>query len=125
MPNKYNFDEISITTITGSSVKSDRITIKDKERLNEFKDIFRGYLCKRSLESDSIIKSDMNVAFIDLVIVDNNRASPLHFIIRKDYMKRYTASNTDFIYVIQDDENQLAEKVFDFVNKYVKNVELK
>jgi acetylornithine/N-succinyldiaminopimelate aminotransferase len=67
----------------------------------------------------------VSVVFIDLVIIDNNRASPLHFIIRKDYMKRYTASNTDFIYVIQDDENQLAGKVFDFVNKYVKDVELK
>lgn len=116
MPEKYNFSEIWITTITRSSGKSDPIIIKDKEKLNELKDIFRGYLCKRSIVSDLMIDSDSNTVLIDLAVVYDNRFTPLHFIINKKYQYRYTGANVDFLYEIQGDKQQLAEKVFDFVN---------
>jgi hypothetical protein len=41
----YSFDEISIRIVTPSS-ETGRITINDKEGLDEFKELFRGNICR-------------------------------------------------------------------------------
>lgn len=114
MPDKYIFKEIWIAA--NSSLNADPIIIKDEEKLKEFKDIFRGYLCKRSISSDYNIDGDPSTDFIDLSVGYNNRFTPLHFIINREHQYRYTGANVDFFYEIQGDKQQLAEKVFDFVN---------
>lgn len=108
----YGFDEISIEIASPSS-RTDRITINDKEGLAEFKEMFRGHTCRRSLDSgDTMMYSD--VVFIDLTVFDNGKAFPLHFIITQGNLKKYTAANTDFIYIIEDDEHILSGMLFEY-----------
>lgn len=113
----YSFDKISIQIESASST-SDRITISNKKELEEFKEMFRGHICRRSLDSgDTMMNAD--IVFIDLVVFDNNKASMLHFTITQDRLIRYTAGNTDFIYIIEDDEHILSDRIFKYVGNYI------
>lgn len=113
----YSFDEISIKIESPSST-SDRITINDKEGLDEFVEMFRGRICRRSIGSgDTMMDSD--VVFMDLIVFDNNKPFPLHFIVTQGDLRRYTAGNTDFIYIVEDDEHILSGMVFEYARKYM------
>jgi hypothetical protein len=117
LPDEYNFDEISIRIITPSS-ETDRITIKDKEGLDEFRELFRGSICRRSDDLGRTTLYLETVCFIDLTVFDRGRVSPLHFVVTQGKLRRYTAGNTDFIYIIEDDEHLLASRVFNYAHKY-------
>jgi hypothetical protein len=113
----YSFDEISMKIVAPSS-ESNRITINDKEGLNEFKEMFRGHICTRSDDSGSTTLYSETV-FMDLTVFENNKAFPLHFIVTQGNVRRYTAGNTDFIYIVEDDEHILSGKVFEYARKYI------
>lgn len=59
---------------------------------------------------------------MDLTVFDNDKAFPLHFVVTKGSLKRYTAANTDFIYIIEDDEHILSDMVLEYARKYVEKV---
>jgi len=113
----YSYDEISVQ-IESLSSRSDRITISDRKGLDEFKEIFNGRICRRSLDSgDTMMHSD--IVFMDLTVFDNKRHFPLHFIITQGNLRRYTAGNTGFIYIIEDDEHILSDRIFKYVGNYI------
>ncbi|HYF81952.1 MAG TPA: hypothetical protein VEB00_02845 [Clostridia bacterium] len=122
MHDSYSFDEISIR-IHGSSSESERITIRDKEELEEFKRIFSGQICSRSLDSGSTI-IDSDTVYVDFTVFDIDKVFPIHFIVSQGNLRRYTAANTDFIYTVKDDEHILADKVFRYAEKHIEAAEV-
>jgi hypothetical protein len=116
IPGNFTFDEISIL-IESPALRQERITVSDKEGVNVFKEMFRGFKCRRSFDSGrTTINSE--VVFIDLTVFDGYKRFPLHFIASQQGLRRYTAGNTDFIYIIEDDENILLDRVFEYARKY-------
>jgi len=122
MPEKYSFDKISIEKITPSETIG-RIEITAREDLDEFSDLFRGYKCRRVVNSVYHISSDSKPIFIDLVAYESqsDRVYPLHFVITEDNLLRYSAANTSFFYKIKDPEHELENKIHNYVQKHIKN----
>ncbi len=109
-----SFNEISVQKY-GTLSESKRIVLKDEEALDEFRELFSGQRCRRSFDSGSTL-IDTDTVFIDLVAFeDDKRAFPLHFIVAGDRIRRYNAGNTDFIYVVEDKEKLLPEKIFKYI----------
>lgn len=113
----YSFDEISVRKVSANS-ESARITLKNQKALDEFRKLFNGISCRRSMDSGST-QIDSDTVFMDLHVFDNKKSFPLHFIVTKDRIRRYTAGNTDFIYVVKDDREILPDKVFEYAEKFM------
>ncbi len=120
LPSNYSFDKISMRMVSPSS--TERIEITNREALEEFSNSFSGYICRRSVSSSSqtIFDSEAEVIFFDITVrlEEKDRAFPLHFIVKKDNLRRYTAGNTSFIYRINDEEHHLENKLFDYAKRH-------
>lgn len=128
IPDAYELDSMTIQIITESTWSNrERVTITDKDTIDKFRDIFTGQICRRSFDSTETTLNNEDEAFIliDFIAFDKDRAIPFNFIVKQNYVRRYTSANTDLIYVIEDREHLLAEKIFDYANRYVKKVEIK
>lgn len=112
----YSFDSISVQIIEPSS-ETDRVTINDKTGLDEFREMFRGRICRRSTYSGPAPLYSETV-LIDLTASVDDKVFPLHFIITQGGCTRYTAANTDFFYKVEDDENILPGMVLEYARKY-------
>lgn len=119
VPNNYSFDKIKITLVENSMGNEKELVIEEKKALDELASILRDYKSVRSFDGGSIrIKG--KVVFIDMLIFSNEKqkAFPLHLIIKENKQRVYTASNTDFIYIIRNKDGMFDNKIFDFVDRY-------
>jgi hypothetical protein len=126
IPDNYSINDISVN-ILSSRYSMDRVTINDKDKVNEFKSIFLGQKCRRSYDTGyTTISDDNDIAImIDFLANGNEKFTTYHFIVKDNNIRCYTSGNTDFIYEIEDDRHILSQKVFNYVNKYVKDIQKK
>jgi hypothetical protein len=124
IPDVYEIDSMTIKVVNDSvGFSGDNITINDKDKINEFRKIFSGQICRRSFDSGgtTLDGKDDSFILIDFVASEKSKSTLQHFIV-KNNIRRYTAWNTDFIYMVEDKNHQLSQKVFDFVDRYGKSM---
>lgn len=112
IPDKFSFDSFTISAAN----KSERISISGEGKLRELKKILNEYKCKRSLNRD-ITYQQHEAIEIDIIVSDGNgRGEPMHIVIDDKQHMRYSAGNTDFIYVINDNDNILKSRMINFID---------
>jgi hypothetical protein len=109
IPDKYTFDSFTIN-------RSGGVAIRDKEKLEELKQILNEYTCKRSL-NEGIEYQLSEVIEMNVILLDNkDHVQTMHIIIADKQHMRYTGGNTDFFYIIEDNEQELHTKMTQFIN---------
>jgi hypothetical protein len=109
IPDKYTFDSFTIN-------RSGGIAIRDKEKLVELKKILNEYTCKRSLD-EGIEYQLSEVIELNVILLDNkDHVQTMHIIIADKQHMRYTGGNTDFFYIIEDNDQELHTKMMQFIN---------
>jgi hypothetical protein len=116
LPDKYDFIEIQISDENRFATENS-LTITDKKALNEFRNILLGYKCRRSYDTGETAL-DSEVIFIDTIVRVGDKTTPLHFIFEQGQQRRYTGGNVDFIYVVENEDNNLYNKIHEYVSKY-------
>lgn len=118
IPDDYNFASLELV-FANAHPTHDRVTITDKKALDEFRSLFDGYVCRRSLMAEGGAGNYSYTVFVHSFVRDGNRSSPLHFTIRPGQMERYIGGNVDFLYVIEGDEDTLVRRVFEYAEKMI------
>jgi len=118
-PNNYIFNKITLEYVSTNDIEGERITITDEKALVEFRKIFEGYCCRRTLLSRNNTTNTYKI-YCDFLVNNGDKSSPIHFIFTQDEIIRYIGANTNFFYIIKDDQFLLANRIIDYFNKYYK-----
>lgn len=116
LPSDYDIQTVYITYFTEKNEEKN-IKIKDKAIIEDLGNILKEYKCKRNLSSGRGDFVDEKTVFIDMFIKKGNYLDLYHLVIKEDYQKAYKAANIDFIHTINNKDNKLQEKIYNFVDK--------
>ena len=111
IPDKFSFNSFTIHAAN----KPERISISSEEKLSELKKILNEYKCKRSLNRNITYEQHEAIEIDTIVLNSNGRIEPMHIVIADKQHIRYSAGNTDFIYIINDKDNMLKSKIIGFI----------
>lgn len=108
----FILDEIWLKEVSFDS-REDGIKITEKDKLDELREIFSGYTCRRSLSNSK----SMRPGDISLTMFGNDKGNPkyFHVVIKPDSSYRYIAGNTHFVYMINGGEG-----LYNQVSSYIK-----
>lgn len=118
IPDDYNLVSLELV-FANPHPTHDIVTITDKKALDEFKSLFDGYVCRRSIAAEGNARNYSYAVFIHSFARKGDKSSPLHFTIRHEQLQRYTGGNVDFLYVIEGDEDILVRRVFEYAAKMI------
>lgn len=115
LPGEYSYDAVYVSIVGVRGQKEETLMIKDARNLEAFAKTLESYKRRRRFDSgDTVI--DGKTIFISMVIFKGNHSSPYHMIIKEDLQRVYTGANTDFIYIVDNKDDMLGRKVFEYID---------
>jgi len=112
----YKIQEISVEIYDIHKNTEERLDINSESSIEEFSKLLKGYKCRASINSgDTLI--DEKTIFIKMYIYDGKRYFSYNMIIKEKLQRVYTAANIDFIYIIDNNDEMLVTKIFDYINQ--------